>query len=29
VKYLRYNLDADFETGEAILKVDIFFERET
>jgi hypothetical protein len=24
VKYLRYNLDADFEKGEAILKVDIF-----
>jgi len=29
LKYLRYNLDADFETGEAILKVDIFVEKET
>jgi len=29
VKYLRYNLDADFEKGEAILSVDIFLERET
>jgi len=26
LKYLRYNLDADFEKGEAILKVDIFIE---
>ncbi len=25
VKYLRYNLAADFEKGEAVLKVDIFF----
>jgi len=24
VKYLRYSLDADFEKGEAVLKVDIF-----
>ncbi len=29
LKYLRYNLDADFEKGEAILKVDIFIVRET
>jgi len=29
VKYLRYNLDADFEKGEAVLKVDLFVERET
>ena len=29
VKYLRYNLDADFESGEAILDVDIFIDRET
>jgi len=29
VKYLRYNLEADFEKGEAVLKVDIFVGRET
>jgi hypothetical protein len=29
LKYLRYNLDADFEKGEAVLKVDIFVEQET
>jgi hypothetical protein len=29
VKYLRYNLDADFEKGEALLSVDIFVDRET
>ena len=29
LKYLRYNLDADFEKGEAVLKVDIFVEKET
>lgn len=29
VKYLRYNLEADFEKGEAVLKVDVFVERET
>jgi hypothetical protein len=29
VKYLRYNLEADFEKGEAVLKVDIFLEEET
>jgi hypothetical protein len=29
VKYLRYTLDADFEKGEAVLKVDIFLEEET
>ncbi len=29
VKYLRYNLEADFVKGEAVLKVDIFVERET
>jgi hypothetical protein len=29
MKYLRYNLDADFEKGEAILKVDIFIDEET
>jgi hypothetical protein len=29
VKYLRYNLEADFEKGEAVLKVDIFVDRET
>ena len=29
LKYLRYNLDADFEKGEAILKVDIFIDGET
>jgi hypothetical protein len=29
MKYLRYNLDADFEKGEAILSVDIFVDRET
>jgi hypothetical protein len=29
VKYLRYRLNADFVTGEAVLKVDIFLEDET
>ena len=29
VKYLRYSLNADFVAGEAVLKVDIFVERET
>jgi hypothetical protein len=29
MKYLRYNLDADFEKGEAILNVDIFDDRKT
>jgi hypothetical protein len=29
LKYLRYHLDADFEKGEAILKVDIFIDRKT
>jgi len=29
VKYLRYNLEADFEKGEAVLKVDIFIDEET
>jgi len=29
VKYLRYNLDADFVKGVAVLKVDIFVEQET
>ena len=29
MKYLRYNLDADFEKGEAVLKVEIFVEKET
>ena len=29
MKYLRYNLDADFEKGEAVLKVDIFVDQET
>ncbi len=29
LKYLRYNLDADFEKGEAILNVDIFVDEET
>jgi hypothetical protein len=29
VKYLRYTLNADFEKGEAVLKVDIFLEEET
>jgi len=29
VKYLRYNLDADFVKGLAVLKVDIFVEEET
>ena len=29
VKYLRYNLEADFEKGEAVLKVDIFVGKET
>jgi len=29
VKYLRYNLAADFEKGEAVLKVDIFVEQKT
>ena len=29
VKYLRYRLNADFVTGVAVLKVDIFVERET
>jgi len=29
VKYLRYNLEADFEKGEAVLKVDIFVEEQT
>ncbi len=29
LKYLRYNLDADFGKGEAILEVDIFIDRET
>ena len=28
LKYLRYHLDADFEIGEAILKVDIFEDKE-
>jgi len=28
MKYLRYHLDADFEKGEAILKVDIFLDGE-
>lgn len=28
LKYLRYHLDAAFEKGEAILKVDIFVDRE-
>ena len=29
LKYLRYNLDANFEKGEAVLKVDIFMDRKT
>jgi hypothetical protein len=29
LKYLRYHLDADFEKGEATLKVDIFIDRKT
>lgn len=29
MKYLRYHLDADFETGKAILKVDVFIDGET
>ena len=29
LKYLRYNLDADFEKGVAVLKVDIFIDKET
>jgi len=29
LKYLRYHLAADFEKGEAILKVDVFREKET
>jgi hypothetical protein len=29
VKYLRYNLDADFEKGEAVLSVDIFLDEKT
>jgi hypothetical protein len=29
MKYLRYHLDADFEMGKAILKVDIFINGET
>lgn len=29
VKYLRYNLEADFENGEAVLKVDIFVDQES
>jgi hypothetical protein len=29
MKYLRYHLDADFETGKAILKVDIFNDEKT
>jgi len=29
VKYLRYNLDADFVKGVAVLKVDIFIEEQT
>ncbi len=29
MKYLRYHLDADFELGEAVLKVDIFIDEKT
>lgn len=29
MKHLRYNLDADFEKGEAVLNVDIFIDEET
>jgi len=29
LKYLRYHLDADFEKGKAILRVDIFVGGET
>ena len=29
MKYLRYHLDADFEIGKAILKVDVFLDGET
>ena len=29
VKYLQYNLDVDFERGEAVLRVDIFIEKQT
>jgi hypothetical protein len=27
LKYLRYNLEVDFEKGEAILKVDVFIDK--